>query len=385
MAHAGQGQQQESGLGPLWIAVGVAVLAALLWYFGHTHIVRGVIWVKQWELRFLSLFTNAYQPLAHTLEGLDPANVAFKSLVDVSRVVGQPLSWPMLVIMALLSWILWASDLRQRFRQTYRMEDFLDSQQASWYQLIPSVHANLQEVDIDDGVWAMCLSPLQFAKKHGLLKPDKTVKTLPKRLQGNRLGYTMTIDRTEASHVFNLQLGAYWQDPKALPIHARALFAVFSARINHDLDAGNLLLERIATSTRSGELAFVGVDVLLEKYVDTKEVQKIVSHHAFVLTVMASMLEGARRDGVLPTAEFLWLKPIDRPLWFMLNNVGRQTAFVEVAGPMGHWFSEKAVGRPLFVPMVHEAVNGLEEAIKEILYVTEPGEALPGDDKAGVL
>jgi intracellular multiplication protein IcmP len=86
------------------------------------------------------------------------------------------------------------------------------------------------------------------------------------------------------------------------------------------------------------------------------------------LTVMASMLEAARLDGVLSSAEFLWLKPIDRQLWFMLNSVGRWTAVVEVGGPFAHWLAEKEIGRPIKTPLVDQATKALEIAMQEIVY-----------------
>ncbi len=81
---------------------------------------------------------------------------------------------------------------------------------------------------------------------------------------------------------------------------------------------------------------------------------------------MASLLEGARDDGVVPSAEFLWLKTIDRRLWYMLNSVGRQTPYPEVGGPFAHWRAEKAMGRRSLVPMIDEAIKALEIAIKEM-------------------
>ena len=52
----------------------------------------------------------------------------------------------------------------------------------------------------------------------------------------------------------------------------------------------------------------------------------------------------------------------------MLNCVGRQTAFVEVAGPYAHWLAEKEMGRKIRSPMVDQAVTALDVAIKEIKY-----------------
>ena len=83
---------------------------------------------------------------------------------------------------------------------------------------------------------------------------------------------------------------------------------------------------------------------------------------------MASMLEGARNIGVLASAEFIWLKPIDRGLWYMLNSVGRSTAVAEICGAYAHWIAESRNNGPLFAPMVGEAIKGLEIALTELIY-----------------
>jgi intracellular multiplication protein IcmP len=133
------------------------------------------------------------------------------------------------------------------------------------------------------------------------------------------------------------------------------------------------LLNQIAVSSTSDKLDFKGVRELVKKYKNTKFAKLAEHHHAYLLTVMATLLESARTDGVLATAEFLWLKPLDRPLWYMLNAVGRQTAFPEIGGAFAHWIAEKRMQRPLKVPMIDEAVKALDLAIKEIIY--EPDDA----------
>ena len=98
------------------------------------------------------------------------------------------------------------------------------------------------------------------------------------------------------------------------------------------------------------------------------KIARAVGSHALLLPAMASMLEAARDDGVLATAEFLWLKIIDRRMWYMLNCVGRQVAFTEVAAPFGHWKVEKRLRRPLKTPMIEEAITALEIGVAEIIY-----------------
>ena len=58
----------------------------------------------------------------------------------------------------------------------------------------------------------------------------------------------------------------------------------------------------------------------------------------------------------------------------MLNSVGRQVPFPEVAGPFAHWIAERLVAHKLNVPMVEEAVKALEVAIKDIVYVPDDNE-----------
>ena len=116
----------------------------------------------------------------------------------------------------------------------------------------------------------------------------------------------------------------------------------------------------------SGKPNYAIAKPILKKYINTELVQEAIGKHAYLMTVMASLLQAARADGVVPCSEFLWLKPTDRRLWYMLNCVGRQTPFSEVAGPFAHWIAEKALRRPSMVPMIDEAIKALENGVKEV-------------------
>src|SRR6202000_266159 len=105
---------------------------------------------------------------------------------------------------------------------------------------------------------------------------------------------------------------------------------------------------------------------VIKKHQNAQNVQEILARHAYLLTVMSSLLEASREDGVVPSAEFLWLKPLDRRLWYMLNSIGRQTPYAEVGGPFAHWRAEKEMGRRSLVPMIDEAIKALEVAVKEV-------------------
>jgi len=76
------------------------------------------------------------------------------------------------------------------------------------------------------------------------------------------------------------------------------------------------------------------------------------------------MLVSARRSGIVANSSYLWLKPVDRALWYTLNNVGRKAVFTEMGAVHAHWLAEKKLGFALTEPMVEEAIYGLEDAAK---------------------
>jgi hypothetical protein len=231
------------------------------------------------------------------------------------------------------------------------------------------VDLELINVHIHEGPWAMAMTPMQFAKKYKLLEEER-VKDETGISSREKIIAKVVLSR--ATLIFIRQLGRPWRSVDKLPIHSKALVAVFASKAAGDRDVANRLLRQIsASASTSGKLDFSGVESIVKKYQDNKIVKKVMSEHAYELTMMASLLEAARGDGVLATAEFLWLKPVDRQLWYMLNNVGRRVAFTEIAGAYAHWLAERLCGRKLIVPMVHEATTALVAAVDEVIYNPE--------------
>tara|TARA_Y100000588_G_scaffold390072_1_gene494487 strand:- start:1528 stop:2127 length:600 start_codon:yes stop_codon:yes gene_type:complete len=177
---------------------------------------------------------------------------------------------------------------------------------------------------------------------------------------------TAGLRRGDAKRVFTLQLGPYWDGYDKCPPHVKALAAVFLARVNRDRKSAMMIINSINKTYAQGKPDYTVAFSVLKKYQNTEVAQNLEAKHAYLLTVMASMLEHAREDGVVPCAEFLWLKVVDRRLWYMLNCIGRQTPYAEVAGVFAHWKAEKAMGRRSLVPMIDEAINALLIAIKEV-------------------
>lgn len=382
------GSQNASDL--FWIIAIVVVAVLIFWYFKKEAITRVIFWVRAREIALIEWSLHEWADLLVALKirhwlspewasfllpdlgdlgdwsqyirEANPAYVEFNVIKDLSLVVGYYLKYPVALVSLVMAALMYFKHSGSRYSNRMDMKKLRHLESSNWPYITPVVHRkNLIKVPLEKGPWSMAQNAMQFSKSNGLLEEyKKNYKPAVRLLQD------------KAARVLALQMGPLWNGPAKMPIYAKALFAVFAAKGNQDEKSANRLLAKIARSAKTGgRLDFSGTQLLLIKYVRTRVVGYAVCRHAYVLTAMASMLELARTDGVLATAEFIWLKKVDRLLWLMLNTVGRQTAFCEVAGPYAHWLMEKKLGRPMKVPMVKEGIVALNEAILDILYDPE--------------
>lgn len=370
----GGGQQSpnqtstENHMAPIWILLGIFIFGYVLWMVARGPIVMAFCYFKLAEIQLFSLFDHNLLLLKPAIHAMlqNPKHVGYAQLSLLAKQVGHVMLIPVLVILGLLSVLLYFRSSTAQYRRTYTMDSLLKLENPLWPQTTPILGKNLVDDHIEKGAWSMALTPMQFAKKHKLLKEIIPVDDDTKKLRKEKK-ITVSVIKDKAMQTFAEQLGPIWRGPQSLNIHTRALFAAFAARACNDYEASHKLLMQIAASS-NGRLNFSGTNELIKKYENHKLIKKITSEHAYTLTVMASMLVLARTNGVLASADFLWLKPIDRRMWFLLNTIGRQTAPVEVAGPFAHWLAEKELGRPIKTPMIYQAVPALEEAVDEIVY-----------------
>ena len=374
---AGGGGGKDNHMGFLWILFGLFIFAAIIWYLFRAQLVQVFFYFKLAEIRIISLFTPKLTSLQAWIIQANPKTVTAGQLTAIAGAVGHYVRIPGAIVLIGLAAFVYCTDIRLKFKKTYSMESLTQAEKGNWPQITPVVDLDLVNQDIDEGKWAMALTPLQFVKKHQLIVLHQTKSEY--QYKASQLPPTMALIENKANAVFVAQMGRAWSGIDNLPRHAKALFAVFAAKMNRDSDGASDLLHKIALSSKMGQLDFSGVAPLLDKHRKHKSVLAITRAHAYELGVMASMLSAARDDGVLASAEFLWLKPLDRKLWFMLNNVGRRTAFCEVAGPFAHWLAEKAMGRMLRTPMITQATLGLKIALDTIIYTDDDKQATPSD------
>ncbi len=371
-----QQQQQSSGgdtsFAPLWISVSLVLLAYITWLYAHKYIIAFFFQLNIWQTKLiLLLFSDSVLQIDLLfMQTVNPESVTWYQLVNVTEHIGNYMRYPVTLILLSLSLVVYISNIKLKFRRVHDMRTLRKQEQENWTAIMPIVKKDLANEDIAKGPWAMALTPLEFARKYNLLKKEDLM-TEP-YIAG--MECTAGIKSGEAKRVFTLQLGPYFDGFHHCTPAVTAVAAVFMARINRDRDAATLILNTINRTWVAGTANYAIAKPILNKYIHTELVKEVMAKHAYLLTVMASLIAAAREDGVVPSAEFLWLKPTDRRLWYMLNCIGRQTPFAEVAGPFAHWQAEKRMLRRSLVPMIDEATVALNVAIKDIkLSVKEVG------------
>jgi intracellular multiplication protein IcmP len=366
MAQAAQQQQSggDNSMAPVWIMALLLISFFFLWKFGHKQIVSFVFFLNIIQAQVITFFIgdSALSKDIYTMQTIDPGVVEWGQLVYFTEHVGNYSRYPVIAILLIMAFLLYRSDVTLKFRRVHNMNTLRQQEQGNWPAIMPIIKEDLSSTDINTGPWAMALTPMEFARKHNLLKKNDVLMDNP--LPGQEM--TAAIRRGDAKRIFTLQLGPTWNSFERCPPHVRALAAVFMARQNRDKDAAKKILTSIDKSFSEGKPDYSVANETLKKYQNNEIVQVIASKHAYLLTVMASLLASSRDDGVVPSSEFLWLKPVDRRLWYMLNCVGRQTPFVEVGGAFAHWRAEREMGRRSLAPMIDEAIKALEIAVKEV-------------------
>lgn len=364
----GGGQQPDNSLGPLWIMLAICIFGGLIWFFLHAYLMLAFLKVKVVEISIIELFTSELDVVKRYASTVNPGLVTFVQAQYIASSVGKYISIPCIIIMLLLAFVIYKSSSATGYRRAYSMKDLAQAQQDTWPQIKPVVPLNLIKMDIRKGPWAMSLTPMDFAKQKKLIIEEEIMPLEDELLRRKRI--VAKLDKGRATALFTLQLGRLWRSCEALPHYLQALFAVFAAKASGDRDVAYGLLAELSNNfdavknTTHCENALT----LCQKYMGKKPVKLVIESHAYELTVMASMLELARYDGVLSSSDFLWLKPVDRRAWFVLNCIGRRTPVCESAGVFAHWLAEKELGKKSVLPMVESATLGLEMALTEITY-----------------
>lgn len=360
--------------------------------------------------RPLALVSDHYARVLTALSAIEPGTkdmaFAWHTLSAVSRWYVWCVCAPLICLLVRRGWKASVSDV---YRRTLSMRDLVRENTRCSACVAPALNwpGGLLSEPLDKGPWMAARTPLQLAcDKHLLLQPGCPPSPVPRHLligQDNlpradslwlgRAQGGLFLDRVACQAWYAGQLGTRWRGWEALPPWLRKLAGAWALFAVNDKVLAQRLLDELSLSFRkpgSGtavrarpgacEAGFWGLDSRMDQ--DTMlRVRKALAHKSVAQALrphqcwedlaLLALYEQARSRGVLPTAEFIWLRPVRRQLYYLCNTAGRRTAWPEIAGAWAHYMAEKTLAGAdplaagLMEPVVHEAVNAMEVALYE--------------------
>jgi intracellular multiplication protein IcmP len=348
-------QQPDTSLDILWILGSLAVVYFIISFFWGADLLAVHLWVRS---LWLQAYMHAWPPAANS-HNLQEASFYLKAhqasewtAPAVSQLSHDLRIFMFLVIGAPLAFFLWRTARSmpgKRFRRRMGAKELVRAQSSDWPWVLPSMRLDLVKEPVDKGPWAMSRNPVEFCRHYRLLSGK-------------------AVDEERADKLFSSQLGKLWDGPDRLNGYTKALFACFIAQMCRNKTEARENLRRLVVGMTEGRPDFSFVDPLIKKHYDDERVQKIIKRHAYVVTVMCGVLREARRNGVMPCAFFLWLRPVDRALWYALQGMGRRSYFVEGAGAHAHFLAELVAGHSIARPYIKHATAALVNGLSEIRF-----------------
>ena len=341
----------------------IALVIWGIWYAFQEELLSLVRWIRVGELYLISFLTDRYDNFREWLKVADPnrhlpANHPYKLSTDaigyVSNITGPYLRWPAIILLALMA--LWAAffSLTTKYRRWYDLEGLIKTQAITWPVISPIV-------DFDPSQ-SSARTPGEPVPEHlpmfaEALSPEEW-------LAYNRIPMENGMPDKEAlRRAYAVQLGKRWRGLEGLEPYILCLLAAFALRgaqkrTDSDIYLGEL---SVCWNAKTGlALRPELIDKARKIMADPKMgglALEAANRHAYRTTALLGVLFWAREmGGVLAPASFLWLRGVDRALWYPLNNLGRRTFHAEAAGAMAHYMAERAAKKALPIPRLETAI-----------------------------
>lgn len=383
----------------MWTLFGDETLAAL------TYLSRWLMipphWVGQWVPWLLpEWYIDQYNRVATHINQLGLRSLTAHNAKIVYTFLGQTYYFTLLPVVLFAAWWLWRHPVVMRYTGMLSLDALIQRNLVLYPHIRPAFFHDLLNEDPDDGPFARALDYRRFAERNGLLldendhvvlwrnwfstsdtpasePPDETGDASKPRIPIPYPAVALSAPATR--DVFAKQLGLIWPKrtelPGDVPPFVRALFGILAARTARDTKAADNALHemnRSWTERKDGnhKMKCKKALKLVPKYIGNAEVQDVLQRHTHQNTIMSAMLSTAQlRAGAFHSALFLWLKVVDRPLWYAMNQVGRRVAWPEAGGVRAHMLAENKRGCAISDPVVESAIRACADHLTKESYL----------------
>lgn len=364
----------QNAIGWAILLVVVFGLIILLWYLQADNIRNGIRWMRVGEMWVSSIFlgddymiTKAGRPIGtlgqirDTVSQLDKSQLNSKVMDLIALAALSPLRYVISFLLILMAfWALFKGP-KSHYRSKLDLNMLIKRQSQTFPAISPFATFNPSNqpprapgspVPAELPSFAEALGPEEWIAYYDIPVPNGKV------------------DELAAARAFSLQLGPVWRGTLHMAPYRQVLLAAFCLKSMRKRSEADEMLGRLSkcwTFERGlkvdGSLVRQARKILRNRDLSGKILSKC-NQHAFENTVLLRALNTAREEGgVLAPAQFLWLRGVDRLLWYPLNNLGRQSHHMEALGAICHYKAEKMAQRPIPRPKVDDAVKSISEYI----------------------
>ena len=378
----------------LWCAFLILVFVVLpALYIAHADSVnRPLLALAKAQIQVFTLFFDEAQTAWTRIAEADPASLSWETMQKVLHYTGSWIRWPFALLLVLFGVAATFMGRVGGLVRRFNMESLLRNNAESFPCLRPVVGRGkylLSPESYDSGPWKIARTPAQFALENELLLNEQGKPFSPEQALKNGLPSTelsawgnARLDEKKALAVLTEQLGKPFEGYEGLSPCRRTLAVAFLAYANGDKKGCVSMLDMVSSSYNEidGNVDCpVLTDTAFEKrlkkawarHKDVLSVKNMASHAAYELPWFMALLYRARQKGVLASSQFLWLRPMDRPLWYALNQCGGRAAWAEGFAAWAHYTAEEQEGKALTEPHVAPAVASLKEALSAQGWLTE--------------
>lgn len=342
------------------LVLGCAIVMAFVFWFSwktrHEQIAQRLLIWKGYEVYLWAmLFDYAREKQWELITYFKYARVVqLKEIWKAGTIVGYFWSF---VPVSIGAW--WAySAMRNptlKAKSVYTIQRLLEVQSQNFSAVAPVLHLGNENAP----EWASSIHPEEWVAEHGLV-----------------VGGELDVERTRELLV--AQLGKPLSKLGQLSPAERALFAVFGLRVFFkDTEAARKLIDALnySASNHQSKPDFTLADAEFKRCAQNPLAKTWLQKHRYARSLLMGLLIAARETGILASAEFIWLKPTDRALWYPLNTAGRKAPMMESAGVFNHMQSEEVAwenGCVLVAPHVEDAIKGLVKYLDDTGVISAP-------------
>ncbi len=346
--------------------LGSCVLAYLLWINEHATISGLVMALHHQEIALLRHVTPRFDLADRQMQATDPADVTFRDLYGIAHDVGGAFRIPAAILILMLALVSILRAAPTRYRRAFDLDRLIREHVLSFptNSAFARRHLRLVAPSPDPRPVDYALTPEEWIGRYAT-KPDGS------------------FDEAAARSCLALQLGPRWRGVEQAAPHVRAMFAVCSLHLAERRTDAHRLLGTLSASLGAPDednpegpekplilsaAAVIEADAVLRDADARSPATAITARHGYTHTALMALLNAARLEaGVLAPGQFVWLKLVDRRLWYALHSLGFETdgfdrylhpnPRIEAAGARDHWAAERMAGRPIVKPDIDRAIE----------------------------